>query len=145
MSALVINSGGLGTYMLNDCSPSSPTMGQAIDCDLLSNFFNRTCWGLCPAGLNIAAPVAPSPTNINLSAPGVPDATGDAAQAESDAAILATQAANAALNPPGAPADSCESFTASWPYPFDGMTCTTVALYGVLAFAAILIIPRLIK
>jgi hypothetical protein len=145
MGGLVINSGGLGTYMRNDCSSNSPTMGQAIDCDSITNFFNPTCWGLCGPGLNIASPVAPSPSNLNLTAPGVPDATGDAGQDESNAALLATQAANAALNPPGAAADSCESFTATWPYPFDGMTCTTVALYGALAFAAILILPRLLK
>lgn len=144
MGSFVINSGGLGTYMLNDCAPGSPTMGTAIDCDSLLNFFNRTCWGLCPAGLNITAPVAPSPTNIDLTAAGVPDATGAAAQAESDAAILATQAANAAANPSAA-ADSCESFTATWPYPFDGMSCTTMMLYGGLALAAIFILPRLIK
>lgn len=145
MGSLVINSGGLGVYMVNDCNSSSPTMGQAIDCDLWSNILNYSCWGLCPAGLNITPPVAPSPSNINLTAPGVPDASGQAAQDESNAAWLATQAANAAANPPGAAADSCESFTATWPYPFDGMTCSTVALYGVLAFAAILILPRLLK
>jgi hypothetical protein len=144
MGGLVINSGGLGVYMLNDCSSSSPTMGQAIDCDSITNILNPTCWGFCGAGLNIASPIAPGAPS-NLSAAGVPDATGQTAQDLSNAAMLATQAANAAANPPGPDADSCESFTASWPYPFDGMTCSTVALYGALAFAAILILPRLLK
>lgn len=139
MSALVINSGGLGTYWVGDC-----TTGELIDCDSLSNFFNSACWGFgCAAKLNVTTPVAPGAPSTVYTNPNqvVPDTTGQTAQDLSNAAILATQAANKAANPP-VPVDSCQTLTAGWPIT---LTCSQMLLAGVGIFAAVLILPRLIR
>lgn len=63
----VINSMGLGTDYRIDCST-----GLTIDCDLWSNFFNQTCWGLCsaaslPAGVVVGGPpAAPESCSVAL-------------------------------------------------------------------------------
>lgn len=143
MPELVINSMGLGTYLIPDC-----TTGKLIDCDLFSNMFNSTCWGACAADqlqsviggmapsqkLTITPPVAPAaPANLTT----VPDTTGQTSQDLSNAAWLQTQANNAAANPPAVP-DACATFTANWPWPFDGLSCSTLLVAG-LAGAAILL------
>lgn len=152
MGSLVINSGGLGTYLVSDCNaPLVAGVAPLIDCDSLSNFFHSACWGMCTdqtvasmaAGLapaqtlNVTTPVAPgSPADLTA----LPDTTGAAAQALSNAALLQTQTNNAAANP--AVTDQCQNFTSSWPI---SLTCNEMLLAGVGIFAAVLILPRLIR
>jgi hypothetical protein len=50
----------LGTDYRIDCSGGS-TNGQTIDCDLWSNIFNSTCWGMCSAQVLATGEGAPPP------------------------------------------------------------------------------------
>ncbi len=144
--SLVINSGGLG-------ASASDTAAQCVALGYASYLTNPACWGQSyddwqsqfygANAITVTAPAAPgAPSNLTT----VPDTTGDTGQALSNAAISATQASNTAANPPAAPdADACQLITDSWPSPFTGMNCSTLALWGVGIFAAFLILPRLIR
>jgi hypothetical protein len=146
---VVVNSGGLGTYLVEDCNNN----GALIDCDSFSNFLKGACWGLCadenlasaagglvPAQtLNITQPVAPAPPSDLTT---VPDTTGAAAQALSNAAILQTQANNAAANLP-TPPDQCALYSADWPWPVSGLTCPQMFLYGGALIIGVLLLARL--
>lgn len=92
---------------------------------------------MCPdSTIALTLPVAPgTPASLTT----IPDTTGQAAQDLSNAAIAATQANIDAANPPIA-ADSCETLTANWPWPFDGVACSTFMLYGVGALALFMVL-----
>jgi hypothetical protein len=160
VGSLVINSGGLGTYLMPDCST-----GQLIDCDAFSNFFNSTCWGpFSPCALDtlmsaagglaplqtMTVTVPPPLTAPTSNTPGS-DLPGDAGQQAAAAVqgisnqqILATQAANAKANPPST-ADYCAStLTTSWPWLLQGSSCAMLAVYAAAALALFLIVPQMI-
>lgn len=143
MESLVINSGGLGATQ-SDLAAPCVAYGYA------SYLTNPTCWGQSydswnaqfygASTINVTPPVAPgTPASLTT----LPDTTGQAAQDLSNAALSATQAANAAANP--VTADACQTFTNSWPYPFGNLTCGEMFGWGVGIFAAVLILPRLIR
>lgn len=143
MHRLVINSGGLG-------ATASDTAAQCVQLGYASYLTNPSCWGQSyeswqeqyygPNTLTITPPPAPG-TPSDLTA--LPDTTGDAAQALSNAALAAAAATNVALNP--VTADACQNFTNEWPYPFGNMDCPTAFLWGAGILAALLLLPRLIK
>lgn len=137
MPSLVINSQGLGTLMLADCST-----GQMIDCDSWSNLFNWTCWGACPNALAITTPVAPgAPASLTA----IPDTTGAAAQALSNAAMTQTLANNAAANVAvGSSEDTCSTLSANWPWPLDGISCSSMLIAGIGVAFLLLVIPKVV-
>lgn len=153
MGALVINSGGLGTYLVEDCNNASAAGVPAlIDCDSFANFFAAACWGLCtdenvasaagglaPAQtLSITTPAAPGvPSSLTT----IPDTTGQTAQDLANAAITATQAANAAANPPATP-DQCSVYSADWPWPVTGLSCTQMILGAGILGLGLFILMR---
>ena len=142
MDALVINSGGLGS--------ASDEAAQCVALGYASYLTNPSCWGQSYDswdqqfyGANTLTVTQPSAPGTPSSLTTIPDTTGQAAQDLSNAALSATQAANAAANP--VTADSCQSFTNNWPYPFGNMTCGEAFAWGVGIFAAVLILPRFIR
>jgi hypothetical protein len=68
----VINSMGLGNVGLGTDYRIDCSTGLTIDCDAWSNFFNKTCWGVCsasslPAGVVVGGPpAAPASCTISL-------------------------------------------------------------------------------
>ena len=153
MPKYVINSAGFGAVGALGPSPSLNDPGWANACGMSwpSYLFQPDCWGYSydqwntafykPATtLAITLPVGPVAPDSALTAPYV--VTPAEAQAASDAAILQTQANNAAVNPPSTP-DSCTALSANWPWPLDGLTCSGMLLGGLGLVAAFLIIPRL--
>jgi hypothetical protein len=144
----VLNSAGLG-------QSASDEAAQCVALGYASYLFNPSCWGQSyadwqaqfygPNTINIATPVAPAAPATALTDPNavLADTTGDTSQDLSNAAILATQGANAAENPPTA--DACQTLSNNWPYPFGNMDCPTMLGYGIAAVAIILLLPRLFK
>lgn len=150
---MAFNSGGLGSASL----PGS--LAQAEACTTLgysSYLLQPACWGASYADwqaefydsattLNIRPPVAPgAPANLTtlpVNPDGSYDTTGATAQALSDAAIAATQAANAAANPP-VTADFCSTFSANWPYPFDNLSCSTLIFSGLAIMAFLMVLGK---
>ncbi len=160
--SLVINSGGLGaTDPLTPVVPNTQTTtlspGTISMCNSWAYYVTIPCWQLSRDAWAEAASLPPVPSNL-VAAPGapanlttVPDTTGAASQALSNAAISQTQAniqgfvssEDVPENPLGT--DACESFTQNWPSPFDGMTCTTMMVWGAVGLAIALVLPRLLK
>jgi hypothetical protein len=141
----VINSEGLGGATASDLAAPCVAFGYA------SYLTNPSCWGQSydswqtqfygpNAVLSIATPAVPGVPSTLTS---LPDTTGDAAQDLSNAALAVTQASNAASNP--VTADSCQTLSNGWPYPFGDMDCPTMLMWGLGALAAIMIVPRLFK
>jgi len=161
--SLVINSGGLGdtgnVAQTFELPFTTLTPGSIDICNSWAYWVTIPCWSLSqsawaeaaalpaiPASV-VAAPAAPASvyTNPNQVAP---DTTGQTSQDLSNQAIQQTQANVQAFvsgvpdNPLGT--DACETFTANWPAPFDGLTCPTVLLYGVGIVAAVLIFQKVL-
>jgi len=163
VGSLVINSGGLGTYLVESCSGATtagvPTL---IDCDSWSNFFNPACWNLCldqnvasavgglaPAQtLSITPPVATAPSNLITPGSDLPGDAGQQAQGAVDQqiaqAITDSQAANAANNPPVSP-DVCAQYSADWPWPVTGLTCGEMIMWGAGAAIVLYLLPTFTK
>lgn len=127
-------------------------MAQAEACTTLgysSYLFQPACWGASYADwqaefygpattLNITPPAAPG-APVDLTA--LPDTTGAAAQALSNAALAQTQADNVAANPP-VTADFCSTFSVNWPYPFDNLSCPTLIISGLAIMALFMVLGK---
>jgi hypothetical protein len=144
----VVNSGGLGGFFYTTTDGQGPLVCGQFEAPY---FLNPQCWGdsfanfqtafygTAPGGpnnLTMATPIVPKAPDIVYTNPNqvVPDTTGQTSQDLSNAAIAATQALNASLNPPPTtPPDFCQTLSANWPYPFDDIPCSSMLLYGAIA------------
>lgn len=167
MPEFVINSGGMGdsgnvaqTFCAGPlCAPfTTLTPGAISMCNSAAYLFTIPCWGLSrdawaqAAQLQVPNAVTttnPAPAQSCATTPPYVCTAGDQdaslAQGAADTQAAALAQAQAGPDDPLGSLDMCETFTASWPAPFDGLTCPTVLLYGAVGVAVLLVGAKLLE
>ena len=156
MGSVVINSGGLGGFFL---SLNDPGAANACGLTWAGYLADPECWGnswsdwqnafygvtaAVPGTTVTAGPAAP--TAAQIAAATTPDemnalvASLVAGQGQAQQSVDAAYVDQTSSNMPNTTPDACATTSASWPWPFSDMSCSSMAIAAAAVFAGIVIL-----